>query len=75
MEKIGISSDCVRLVRYDSLQEAILESFEDKSGFAMSGLFPYLSKPSGHEMLLEHRLPNQQFAVYRPGGKHVCCML
>jgi hypothetical protein len=75
LDKVGVSRDCVRLVRYDSLQEAITESFEGKAASAISSLFPYLSKPSGHEMLLEHKLPCQQFAVYKPGGKCVCCKL
>lgn len=58
-------------MRYESLQEAIVESFEEKPNATMGSIFLFM-KPAGNEMLLEQKQSNQQFVVYKPGGKHVC---
>jgi hypothetical protein len=48
-----------------------MESFEEKPNGPMGSIFLF-TKPAGNEMLLEQRLPDQQFVVYKPGGKHAC---
>ena len=68
LELTSTPLDCVRLVKYDNINEYIDRSFENEEDVPIHQVLGGVKSIYSFDLLLEVKMPDEEFQSYIPGG-------